>query len=173
LLGNREISCLARVGTTLVRAGKAGGPKPVMHGHEKSDLSIVAMKPVNEGGRPLEELVERRGGAEGNAVERGTRRTPSRGSVSPGLDRVRTAAKERKRERFTALLHHIDVDLLRSAYGWLAKDAAAGVDGVTWEEYGDGLERSKRLVSPAFSDTDGCAELETLKRSVRSSLRRC
>jgi RNA-directed DNA polymerase len=113
----------------------------VMHGHEKSDPSIVAMKPVNEGGRLPEELVEPRGGAEGNAVERGTRRTPSRGCVSPGLDRVREAAKERKQERFTALLHHIGVDLLQSAYGWLRKEASAGVDGVTWEEYGEGLER--------------------------------
>jgi len=113
----------------------------VMHGHEKSDPSVVAMKPVNEGGRLPEELVEPRGGAEGNAVERGTRRTPSRGCVSPGLDRVREAAKERKQERFTALLHHIGVDLLQSAYGWLRKEASAGVDGVTWEEYGEGLER--------------------------------
>ena len=60
--------------------------------------------------------------------------------MSHGLDRVRQAARERKQERFTALLHHVDVALLRSAYGWLRKDASAGVDGVTWEEYGDGLE---------------------------------
>ncbi len=69
------------------------------------------------------------------------RRTPSRESLSHGLDRVRQAARERKQERFTALRHHIDVDLLRSAYGWLRKEASAGVDGVTWEEYGEGLER--------------------------------
>ena len=52
--------------------------------------------------------------------------------MSHGLDRVRQAAKEQKGERFTALLHHIDVDLLGSAYGWLRKEASAGVDGVTW-----------------------------------------
>jgi RNA-directed DNA polymerase len=113
----------------------------VMHGHEKSDPFVVAMKPANGGGRPPEELVERREGAEGNAIEHGMRRTPSRESMSHGLDRVREAAKERKQERFTALLHHIDVELLRSAYGWLRKEASAGVDGVTWEEYGEGLER--------------------------------
>ncbi len=98
------------------------------------------MKLANEGGQPPEESVEQRGGAKGNAVEHGTHRTPSRESVLSGLDRIRKAARERKQERFTALLHHIDVDLLRSAYGWLRKAASAGVDGVTWEEYGAGLE---------------------------------
>src|SRR5271170_5551605 len=110
-----------------------------MHGHEKSDPSIVAMKPANKGGQLSAELVEPRGGAEGNTIKHDMRRTPSRGSMSHGLDRVRQAAKEQKGERFTALLHHIDVELLRSAYGWLRKEAAAGVDGVTWEAYGDGL----------------------------------
>jgi retron-type reverse transcriptase len=61
--------------------------------------------------------------------------------VSHGLDRVRQAAKDRKGEPFTALLHHLDVPLLRSAYGWLRKEASAGVDGVTWDAYGEGLER--------------------------------
>jgi len=88
-----------------------------MHGHEKSDPSIVAMKLANEGGRPLEESVEPREGAEGNAIEHGMRRTPSRESMSHGLDRVRQAAKD-KDVKFTALLHYIDVELLRSAYGW-------------------------------------------------------
>jgi group II intron reverse transcriptase/maturase len=60
--------------------------------------------------------------------------------MSPGLDRVRTAAKLRKKEKFTALLHHVTVDLLRDAYSWLKRDAAAGVDGVTWDEYGTDLE---------------------------------
>jgi group II intron reverse transcriptase/maturase len=84
--------------------------------------------------------MEPRAGAEGNAIERGMRRTPSRESMSLGLDRVRQAAKEQKGERFTALLHHIDVERLRSAYGWLRKEASAGVDGVTWAAYGAGLE---------------------------------
>jgi RNA-directed DNA polymerase len=113
----------------------------MMHGHEKSDPSVVAMKSTNEGGCPPEELAEPREGAEGNTIEHDTRRTPSRESVSHGLDRVRRTAKERRQERFTALLHHIDTEMLRSAYGWLRKEASAGVDGVTWEEYGQGLER--------------------------------
>jgi group II intron reverse transcriptase/maturase len=112
----------------------------MMDEQEKSDPAIVAGKPANNGGRPPAEPVEPRAGAKGNTVERGTRRTPGRESVSPGLDRVRQAARERKGERFTALLHHVDVDLLRAAYGWLKRDAAAGVDGVTWAAYGEGLE---------------------------------
>ena len=105
------------------------------------------MKPANKGGQLSAELVEPRGlsreadQAEGNAVEHGMRRTPRRESMSHGLDRVRQAAKERKRERFTALLHHIDAELLGSAYGWLRKEASAGVDGVTWAAYGEGFER--------------------------------
>jgi len=112
----------------------------VMHGHEKSDPAIVAVKPANEGGPPPEERGEPRAGAEGNAIGHGRRRTPSREGLSHGLDRVRQAAKERNGERFTALLHHVDIDLLRTAYGWLRKDASAGVDGVSWAEYGEGLE---------------------------------
>jgi group II intron reverse transcriptase/maturase len=112
----------------------------MMDEQEKSDPAIVAGKLANKGGRPPAEPVEPRAGAKGNTVERGTRRTPGRESVSPGLDRVRQAARERKGERFTALLHHVDVDLLRAAYGWLKRDAAAGVDGVTWAAYGEGLE---------------------------------
>jgi group II intron reverse transcriptase/maturase len=112
----------------------------MMHGGEKSDLAIVAEKPANNGGRPSAESVERRAGAEENTIGHGTPRTPGRTSVSHGLDRVRQAA-EGGQTRLTALLHHVDVNLLRSAYGWLGKDAAAGVDGVTWREYGQDLER--------------------------------
>jgi hypothetical protein len=67
-------------------------------------------------------------------------RTPSRAGVFPGLDRVRQAAKTAKETRLTALLHHLDVALLRWAYSQLKRDAAVGVDEVTWAEYGQGLE---------------------------------
>ena len=111
-----------------------------MHGDEKSDPFIVAGKPANGDGRPEPERVERRGGAEENTGQTSTRRTPSRASVSPGLDRVRTAARLDRKERFTALLHHVDAGLLRRAYFWLKRDAAPGVDGMTWQEYGQDLE---------------------------------
>ena len=113
----------------------------MMHDREKSDPSIVAAKPANDGGRPPKERVERREEAKGNTLEASTLRTPSRDSVTAGLERVRTTAKLKKKERFTALLHHVDVELLRCAYSRLKRDAAAGVDGVTWEEYGIDLDR--------------------------------
>ena len=85
----------------------------MMNGHEKSDPATVAAKPTNEAGRPGEEPVEPRAGTEGNAEQDGALRTPSRAGASHGLDRVRRTARERKKEKFTALLHHIDVGALR------------------------------------------------------------
>src|ERR1700676_3544309 len=111
-----------------------------MHGREKSDSAIVAMKPANKAGQPAAAWVKRGAEAEGSRVEPRMRRTPSRESVSQGLDRVRQAAKERKKERFTALLHHVNVDLLKDAYFWLKRNAAPGVDGVTWQDYAQDLE---------------------------------
>ena len=92
LRGNREISPLARTKKKPGPHREGDEPKPVMHGDEKSDPFIVAGKPANGDGRPEPERVERRGGAEENTGQTSTRRTPSRASVSPGLDRVRTAA---------------------------------------------------------------------------------
>ncbi len=112
----------------------------MMHGREKSDSAIVAMKPTNKAVQLAAEWVERRAGTEGNMVEPRMRRTPSRGSVPQGLDRVRQAAKARKKERFTALLHHVSVDLLGDAHSWLKRNAAPGVDGVTWQDYEQNLE---------------------------------
>jgi len=112
----------------------------MMHEREKSGSAIVATKPANEGGLPPKELVEPRAGAKENAEQDGTHRTPRRASVSPGLDRVRQVARGLKKEKFTALLHHVDVDLLRRAYLALKREAAAGVDGVTWKDYGEDLE---------------------------------
>jgi RNA-directed DNA polymerase len=110
------------------------------HGPEKSDPSTVAMKPANNSGRSETESVERREGAEGNTGKTRTRRTLCRESVFPGLERVRERARQEKKERFTALLHHVNVDLLRAAFSWLKRDAAPGVDGLTWREYEQDLE---------------------------------
>ena len=112
----------------------------MMNGPEKSDSAIVAMKPANKAGQPAAEWVEQRAGTKGNTGQPHTRRTQSRGSVSQGLDRVRHAARQRKKEKFTALLHHVTVDLLRDAFLALKRHAAPGVDGVTWEDYEAGLE---------------------------------
>jgi group II intron reverse transcriptase/maturase len=112
-----------------------------MHGREKSDLAIVAEKPANKAGRPAADLVERRAGAEGNAEQQRTRRAQDRESVSQGLDRIRQAARQRKKERFTSLYHHLSVAMLRTAFFALKRDAAPGVDGLTWEAYETDLDR--------------------------------
>ena len=112
----------------------------MMNGPEKSDSAIVAMKPANKSGRPAAEWVEPRAGTKGNTGQPRTRRTQSRGSVSQGLNRVRDAARQRKKEKFTALLHHVTVDLLRDAFLALKRRAAPGVDGVTWQDYEANLE---------------------------------
>ena len=112
----------------------------MMHEREKSDPFIVAAKPTNNSGPPEAESAEPREGAEGNRHEPHTRRTQSRASVSPGLVRVRERARQGKKERFTTLLHHGTVELLRTAYFSLKREAAPGVDGTTWKEYGQDLE---------------------------------
>ncbi len=80
-----------------------------------------------------------KGGDQGNADQQSTRRAQDRESVS-ALERIRQAARQRKKERFTTLLHHISIELLRLSYFELKKDAAAGVDGLTWRDYGADLE---------------------------------
>src|ERR1700720_1517604 len=113
----------------------------MMHGRGKSDPTIVVTKPTNKAGQPVAEPVERRAGAEGTAGRQSTLRAQNRERVTQALDRVRQAARQRKKERFTTLLHHISVDLLRLAFFALKRDAAAGVDGVTWQDYELDLER--------------------------------
>ena len=116
------------------------------NGHEKSDPAIVAAKPTNAPDRLswerfAAEPVEPRAGTEGNAGQGDTLRTPSREGASHGLDRVRKTARERKKEKFTALLHHIDVAALAAAFFDLKRTAAPGVDGLTWETYETDLGR--------------------------------
>ena len=84
--------------------------------------------------------MEGRGGAKGNAVRGSTCQTQSWESVSLALGRIRETARREKRVRFTALLHHVTVDLLHWSFSQLERHAAAGVDGVTWDQYEDGLE---------------------------------
>jgi group II intron reverse transcriptase/maturase len=93
------------------------------------------VKPANEAQECVEELVEPRAGAKGNASWQSTRRTQSRGSVTQDLERIRQRAKERKKEKFTALLHHVNLELLEAEFFALKRQAAAGVDGVTWQDY--------------------------------------
>ena len=114
----------------------------MMHGHEKSDLAIVAMKPTNKAGQPVAELVERRAGAKGNAIQHNTRRAQDRESVTQALGRIRQAARLRSKERFTTLFHHITPALLRLAFSELKRNAAPGVDGMTWRTYEADLDQN-------------------------------
>jgi group II intron reverse transcriptase/maturase len=113
----------------------------MMHGREKSDAAIVAIKPTNKAGRPAAEPVERRAATKGNASQQSTRRAQDRESVSQALERIRQAARLRKKERFTALFHHIGPEMLRLAFFALKRDAAPGVDGLTWQDYETDLDR--------------------------------
>lgn len=115
----------------------------MMYGTRKSDGRIVPEKPPNKSGlRHLEaETVEGRGPAEGNTDQQNARRTQSRSSgATSALDRVREAARKDKKTQFTALFHHVTVDLLRESYFALKRKAAPGIDGVTWEQYGEDLD---------------------------------
>jgi group II intron reverse transcriptase/maturase len=111
-----------------------------MNGQEKSDTGIVAAKSTNKAGRPAAESVEPRPGTKGNVGQQSTHRAQDRARVTQALDRVRKAARLKKKERFTALLHHITVDTLRTAFYALKRKAAPGADGMTWQDYEAELE---------------------------------
>ena len=111
-------------------------------GREKSDSAIVAGKPTNKVERSTAEPAEPRAEAEGNARQQSTCRAQHRESVSQALERIRQAASQRKKEKFTPPFHHLTIDLLEDAFDELKKDAAAGVDGLTWKEYDANLKRN-------------------------------
>lgn len=125
------------------RFGKDQIRNPNMDVPEESDRVAVSRKSSNKaeaGACEAAESLERRTRAKENAGRSSTDSTQSGRTVSPGLERVREKAKEEKGARFTALLHHLSVDLLRASFRKLQKDAAPGVDGMRWKEYETGLE---------------------------------
>src|SRR5438132_1645482 len=105
----------------------------MMHGRGKSDSAVVATKPANNAEQSVSEPVEPRAGTKGNADQQSTCRAQDRESVTQALARIRQAAKERRKEKFTALFHHISTGLLREAFYALKRDAAPGVDGLRWK----------------------------------------
>ena len=113
----------------------------MMHEPEKSDSVVVAVKPTNKAEQSAAEPVEPRTETKGNADQQSTRRAQDRESVSQALERVRQAARRGKKERFTSLLHHVDPAMLRTAFYAMKRDAAPGVDGMTWETYEQDLDR--------------------------------
>ena len=124
----------------------------MMHGHEKSDSVIVAVKPANKAVHPAAEQsaaeqvaaepVEPRAGTKGNADQQTMPWAQSQTSMPRALERIREVARERKKEKFISLFHHISVDLLAEAFYQLKVDAAPGVDRLMWKDYEAELERN-------------------------------
>jgi len=113
-----------------------------MHEHGKSDSPVVPAKPPNKAAQAAAEAVEGRGLAKGNTTGKTRPGLRAGEGASSALDRVRLIAQKDKDARFTALLHHVDVERLRAAYGALNPRVATGVDGVTWDAYGQDLQRN-------------------------------
>src|SRR5271155_1027043 len=122
------------------RSAKAKSRTADMHVPEKSDCVVVPVNQPNKGGQPSAEVGEGRAQTKENIVQSHMHPTQRGKRMSQGLNGVRKVAKERKQERFTALLHHLNVDLLRDSFYALQRKASPGVDGVTWQEYETGLE---------------------------------
>jgi RNA-directed DNA polymerase len=135
---NRETSCVPadRAG----RSEKANSRTADMHAREESDRGVVPMKPSNKGGQAPAEAVEGRPWTKENVTQSHTSPTQSGERVSQGLSGVRQTARERRQEQFNNLLHHLTTGLLRDSFYALKREAAAGVDGVRWREYEEGLE---------------------------------
>ena len=131
----------------------------MMNRREQSDSSVRPRKSSNKAGLSVAEGMEERELAKRNSRQSAALRTQGRARVVRGLERIRQVAKRDKEVRFTALLHHVyDVDMLREAYFNLKRDAAPGVDGETWQHYGEDLEGnlqdlSRRLKQGTYQAT--------------------
>ena len=127
----------------------------MMNGRRKSDRPVVATKPANKVGVsannaevPMAERVERRGLAKGKPPRQNTNRALDRATVQSALGRIRQAAVKDKQAKFTSLMHHIyNLSMMREAYYGLKRDAAPGVDGETWRQYGENLESNLEELS--------------------------
>ena len=111
----------------------------MMNGLKQSDSAIVPLRAANKGTPVPAESTEGRAGTKGNPRGQSTHRTQRRARVSQAAERIRQAATGKPKEKLTALMHHITTETLGAAYLSLKREAAAGVDGVTWHEYGKGL----------------------------------
>ncbi len=136
---NRETPSVSG-SSTPDRLEKATSYTTSMNAGGESDEQVVPTKRPNNGEQSLAEGVEGSCSTKGNIEEAHTCRTQGREHVSQGLGGVREAARRDKKQKFTALLHHVTTDLLRDSYYSMKRKAAPGVDGVTWEQYGEGVE---------------------------------
>src|SRR5690348_1781536 len=140
---NREIFCTSW-SKDQDRSAKAINRTADMNVQEKSDCAVVPVNQPNKEGQLSAEVGEGRAQSKENIVQSHMYPTQSGKRMSQRLHGVRKAARERKQERFTALLHHLTVDLLRDSFYALQRQASPGIDGITWQEYETGLEN--RLV---------------------------
>src|SRR2546427_3428151 len=135
-------------------AGEGESRTSGMHSSGESDGAVVPMKPSNKATGQAPEAAERvEGRASTKENVQQARAVPAQhgAAASQGLKGVRKVAKERKQERFTTLLHHLTVNLLRDSYYALKREAAPGVDGVRWAEYEDGLDRKSTRLNSSHS----------------------
>ena len=121
-------------------AGEGSGHTARMHVSEESHSGTVPMSHSNKDGKSSAESEEGRPLIKENAGQPNTYPTQSGKGVSQGLASVRKAARENKEMKFTALLHHLTIELLRKSFYSLKRKAAPGADGVTWQEYELGVE---------------------------------
>ena len=122
------------------RSAKASGRTADMHVLERSDCAVVPVNQPNKAAIAAAEAGEGRAQMKENIGQPRMLPTQSGNRMSQGLDGVRTAARERKQERFTSLLHHVSIALFRDSFYALKREASPGVDGVRWQEYESGLE---------------------------------
>ena len=141
---NRESLCSSLKDGNKECAGKNNLQKPAIDGHRRSDSSILPTKSPNKVPKQgAAEAAEGRGLTKGRAGQQNIQRTQSRANeMSNALSRIRQAARRNKGERFTALLHHMTLERLRAAFLGIKRNAAAGVDGVTWDGYEKDLEKN-------------------------------
>ena len=120
----------------------------MMSGHGKSDNSTLPGKFSNKTCLQVVERMEGRELAEGKTLEQTTFRTQGRGGVSSALGRIREAAQKDRKQRFTALFHHVyAVERLRESYFRLKREATPGIDGETWRHYGEKIGENLQNLS--------------------------
>jgi len=128
-------------------SGNDGEPQTGTKG-ENPDTAKGEPKATSEGRAPSAEVVEGRGLAKGNLPQQNVLRAQDRVGTHSALERIGEVARRDKKVRFTTLMHHVyHPDTLRKAYYSLKREAAPGVDGATWQEYGEHLEKSLKDLS--------------------------
>lgn len=144
LHGNREIpEPTVMAPAVTVRAVEARSRTTAMHGPGKSDNGVVPEKPTNTSAPVADaELVEGRPLPMSNSAQPPVTGAQHPGQALSGLSRIREAARKDGKQRFTSLMHHITPGMLRDAYWSLKRQAAPGVDGVTWDAYGEDLDQN-------------------------------